>query len=345
MQILHIVPDNRLGGIYTYIERFANYKKKNFKHYIFNGQPKLKNLNYFGIKPFNLRKFFSYLIIFDLIFNSPIYIFYLFRTNKVFFHSPFFIFHHLLAILLGKKSYLLLHDFNIIYPIKIIFIISNPKNIYCASEVLIRKFKFLKNARVLHPYYSDYDLFKLNKNKPLNFEKKSNIIFLGNVNKVKQIKKFSVLFEDIIKKNNLKLRLDIFGEIIDFESYKNIKRLNKNIVKINKSIKHSKVNILLKKYKFIVIPSQSEVFPIVYYEALNANVIPIVNDIDFFRITSSSVDCHFFNINSSFSLTSTIKWADQLNESDYIKYINILKFEFMEYYKRQSKYLDDLLEF
>ena len=345
MQILHIVPDNRLGGIYTYIARISNYKKKKIKHYIFNGQPKLKDLNYFGIKPFNFRKYFSFLIIFDLIINTPLYVFYLFRSNKVFFHSPFFIFHHLLAILLGKKSYLLLHDFNILYPIKIIFIFSNPKNIYCASEVLIRKFKFLKNAKVLNPYYSDYDLFKLKENKTFNFEKKSNIFFLGNINKVKKIKEFSVLFENIIKNNNLNLRLDIFGEIIDFESYKNIKNLNKNIVRINKAIKHSQVNSILKKYKFIVIPSESEVFPIVYYEALKANVIPIVNDIDFFRLTSSSLHCHFFNIKSSHTLNSTIRWAEQLNEFEKIKYIKILKFEFIEYYKRQTKYLENILEF
>ena len=41
-KIIHIVPENRLGGIFTYIQRLTFYNRDNYEHYLFRSQPKLK---------------------------------------------------------------------------------------------------------------------------------------------------------------------------------------------------------------------------------------------------------------------------------------------------------------
>ena len=157
-KIIHIVPENRLGGIFTYIQRLTFYKRDNYEHYLFRSQPKLKGLFYYDFKPFNLRKYFSSLIVFDLLLNTPLYTFKIFKSNQVVFHTPFLIFHHILFLLMRKDSYLIFHDFNIPHPIEIIIKVFKPKNIYCASEVLKKKFDCLTYAGILYPFYTEHDL-------------------------------------------------------------------------------------------------------------------------------------------------------------------------------------------
>ena len=181
-----------------------------------------------------------------MILNTPQYFYTILNSNKVFFHTPFLIFHHLLTLALGKDSYLILHDFNIPYPLKIIFQILKPKNIFCASEVLIRKFRFLSYAIILIPYYSSKEISNLIENNAFEFKNKANIIFLGNINQVKQIGKFSILFNDYARNNKSSLNLSIYGEVVHKDIYYEISNLNSEIIKINKAIPHDQVNNILK---------------------------------------------------------------------------------------------------
>ena len=66
-KIINNIPETRLGGIFTYIQRLTFYKNNRYEHFLFKGQPKLKNLFYFNLKPLNIRKYFSSLIIFDFL--------------------------------------------------------------------------------------------------------------------------------------------------------------------------------------------------------------------------------------------------------------------------------------
>ena len=333
-KIIHIVPENRLGGIFTYIQRLTFYERDNHKHFLFKDQPKLKGLFYYNFNTFNLRKYFSYLIVLDLIFNTPLYTLKIFRSNKVFFHTPFMIFHHILFLLIGKDSYLIIHDFNIPFLIEIIIKFFKPKNIYCASEVLKKNFQYLNFVGILYPFYTEQDLKILLNYKSINFEKKENLIFLGNINKVKQISEFCILFENYLKNIKPGLKLSIFGQIIDRKIYYKIKNLNSDSISIFNPIPHSKINNILEKYKFIIIPSESEVFPIIYYESLKANLIPLVNNIDFFRLTSGDCGRHIFNLNNYQSVISTFIWANNLDYDEYTRYINKLKSNFYSFYSR-----------
>ena len=344
-KIIHIVPETRLGGIFTYIQRLTFYKKNSYEHYLFKGQPKLKGLFYYNSKPFNLRKYFSLLIVFDLLFNTPLYTLKIFKSNQVIFHTPFMIFHHILFSLIRKNVYLIFHDFNIPFPIKIIIKLFKPKNIFCASEVLKKNFKYLNFVGILHPFYNEKDLKILLNYKSVDFKKKENIIFLGNINRVKQIGEFCILFENYLKNIGNGLKLSIFGQIVDRKIYNSILNLNSEAIRIFNPIDHSKVNKMLMSYRFIVIPSESEVFPIIYYESLKANLIPLVNNIDFFRITAGGCNKHIFNINNSKSVISTFIWANNLEYDEYISYINKLKFNFYSFYKANNNEIRKVLDY
>ena len=338
----HIVPDLRLGGIFIYIKMLAMHSNPKTYNFIFKGQPNLEGLCYLGFKPFNFRNKYSPFIILDLILNTPQYVYSIFNSNKVFFHTPFLIFHHLLTLSLGKDSYLILHDYFIPYPLRIIFQILKPKNIFCASEVLIRKFRFLSDAKILIPYYSSKEISNLLENNAFEFKNKANIIFLGNINRVKQIGKFSILFNNYERNYKSSLNLSIYGEVVHKNIYYEISNLNSEIIKINKAIPHDQVNNILKKFKFIVIPSKSEVFPLVYFEALKANVIPLVNNIDFFNIVAGEYKNHIFDINEYKTFNKVFLWAKNLDNNAYKSYILSLKKEFVKYYKMHRKSLNTL---
>ena len=342
-KILHIVPDNRIGGIFIYIKRLCNYNRQNNDHYIFSGQPKLDLLNYINYKPLNIRRYKSFLIIVDLIFNTPAYIIQIMNSEKIFFHTPFLIIHHFFALLLKKDSYLIFHDFNFLFPLKLIIIFLKPRNTFCASEVLKNNLKFLDFTNILPPYYSAKELDQLIKDKESKLSSKSNIIFLGNINKVKQIYEFSEIFIKSIKKRNIKINLSIYGEIVHMNVFKKILNLKSSFIKINKKIPHSSTYSTLRNYKFIVMPSKSEVFPIVYFEALQAGVIPIVNNIDFFLLVSNKNNSHIFSLDSPHTIEKVIMWANNLNDDEYLNYLNILKAEFRSYYEKFSGELKSIL--
>ena len=97
------------------------------------------------------------------------------------------------------------------------------------------------------------------------------------------------------------------------------------------------------QYRFIVIPSKSEVFPLVYFEALRANVIPLVNDIDFFKLVSQEYNKHIFNMNDYKTIKKVLDWANNLEEDKYKDYIFKLKLKFLEYYKKNSKNIKDII--
>ena len=103
-----------------------------------------------------------------------------------------------------------------------------------------------------------------------------------------------------------------------------------------------KVNYYLKDSKFLVIPSKSEVFPLVYYEALKA-IDAIVNNIDFFKLVSKSNNDHIFCIEDPLTIKKVITWANNLNEKNYQLYLNSLKKEFLIYYKKFSSNLNSII--
>ena len=335
-KVLHIVPENRLGGIFTYIQRMSSYKKNSQVHFIFKNQPNIQNLDKVQFPTINLRQFKSYLIIIDLVINSPIYIFSILNSDKIYFHTPFMIIHHIFALLIKKESRLIIHDFNIVKIIEVLIKIIKPKNTFCVSEVLIRKYSYLKFSKILPPIYGDYDLKLLKKNK-FNFHKKADFIFLGNLNRVKQIDIFSKIFFNYINNHNLDMNLFIYGKIIHREIFNKLNKLQTNKIFVKDLVPPNQVNTILKKYKFIVIPSESEVFPMVYFEALKANTIPLVNDIDFFRLVSSNQNDHIFRISDSNNVYKVLNWANNLSERVYLDYIKNLKNQFILYYSESFK--------
>ena len=175
IKTLHIVPEIRFGGIFIYIQMFAK-GNNNSAQFIFSGQPSLNGIYYLGKKPYNFRSYSPFFIIIDLILNTFQYSYSSLISKKVFLHTPFLIFHHLFFLLLRQESYLILHDFNIPFPLRIIFKILKPDNVFCVSEVLYKKFKFLSYTKVLTPYYSSEELYDFLENMNLDFPK-NNIIF------------------------------------------------------------------------------------------------------------------------------------------------------------------------
>ena len=335
-KVLHIVPENRFGGIFTYIERMSSYKKNSQVHFIFKNQPNIQNLHKVQFPTINLRQFKSYLIIIDLLINSPIYIFSILNSDKIYFHTPFMIIHHIFALLIKKESRLIIHDFNIVKIIEILIKIIKPKNTFCVSEVLIRKYSYLQFSKILPPIYGNYDLKLLEKNK-FNFHKKADLIFLGNLNRVKQIDIFAKIFFNYINNHNLDINLFIYGKTINKEIFNKLNKLQTNKIFVKDLVPHNKVIAILKEYKFIVIPSESEVFPMVYFEALKANTIPLVNDIDFFRLVSSNQNDHIFRITDSNNVYKVLNWANNLSEKIYMDYIKNLKNQFILYYSESFK--------
>ncbi len=339
-KVFHIVPDNRLGGIFIYIERLSLNSSRDHKHFIFKGQPDLNGVYKKGKKPINLRKYYSLLILIDLIINSPLYLLQILSNEKIFFHTPFLLIHHLFSLLLGKDSYLVLHDYNINKILQILLKRLKPKNVFCASQVLIDHFQLYDFVEVLPPFYSEFDLSNLLQTNIEDFNNKGNIIFLGNINKVKQISNFCISFNNFMKNNDL--TLSIYGDIIHKEIYNQIVQLNSDSIFIYNSIPHDQVHDLLRGFKFLLIPSESEVFPIVYFEALNANLIPLVNDIPFFRMVSGDAENHIFQLNRSETIRRTLCWAKNLTFQDYLNYILNLKSNFASYYKGNSSNLKKL---
>ena len=97
--------------------------------------------------------------------------------------------------------------------------------------------------------------------------------------------------------------------------------------------------------KYSLYHIQSLRFSIIYYESLKANLIPLVNNIDFFRITSGDCDKHIFNLNNYQSVISTFLWANNLDYDEYTRYINKLKLNFYSFYKKNNNQIKKLLDY
>ena len=331
----HLVPEKRLGGIFVYINRLAG-NKSNYKHYLFKGQPYLSNLSYYRISTLHLRIYKSYLIILDLIINAIPYLIFGLKSNKIFCHTPFLIFYHLLFLALGKKSFLVLHDYNIPFVLKFIMKASKPENVFCASSSLISSYPWLCFAKVLPPYYTPDELLDFSVKALTCFSSKRDFIFLGNLNHVKQIAPFSYYFNEFFKESQFDSYLHLHGNIISNKVYNSILSLDTKRIKILSPLPNNHVIDHLRNFKFIIIPSESEVFPLVYFEALFSGVIPLVNNIDFFKSVSFPYPKHIFSMNEINSIYRVLEWSMQLDSQNYKNYLYRLKDSFLAYYSNYN---------
>ena len=327
-KIAHIVPETRYGGIFRYIELETS-SNPSAKSYLFSNQPRLPGLNYFPYNVICLRIIYSPLILVDLLLNTVSYVLLAMNVNEIHLHSSFCVFHHLLFRFFGINSYLYIHDYNI--PRIFYFFLFLSKRLYVVSPALQKDFpRLFKHSKVKPPHYELDNVQSLTSYSYRPLTDPRTIIF-RNINKVKQISQYaSQLFSHSLTGDH-KFKLDIYGTQISTDTVRIIKSLHCDDIKLIDPVIPSLIDKVLINYNFLVIPSHSEVFPLVYYESLRNGVIPLVNNISFFSLCTS-LRSHIFDINDPVSFKLTHEWALSLSKSSYITYHQQLLSDFSDFY-------------
>lgn len=328
-KIVHIVPETRYGGIFRYIE-LQSHKIPSVESFVFVNQPKLSGLRHFPLRVSCLRIHYSPLILVDLLLNTIPYLYASINVDEIHCHTSFSVFHHLLFRLFGLNSRLYIHDYNI--PRFLYFFLSLSRKLYVVSPALKTDFPLLfQDARIMPPYYS-LNLPKSSfTNKYMPLKTPCKLIFLGNINKVKQISQYASQLHQYSLANSRNFCLDIYGSRISEDVVRSLQNLPSDYIHLMHPIPPQSVDKVLINYNFIVIPSKSEVFPLVYFESLKNGLIPLVNNLSFFHLCTS-LRLHIFDLNDPVSFKTTHEWALSLTECSFITYHQQLYWEFVEFY-------------
>lgn len=163
------------------------------------------------------------------------------------------------------------------------------------------------------------------------------MIFLSRINPMKNLD----FLLNRLKNIKSKFFLDIYGPIDDKVYWEKCKTLIKGLpsnikVSYKGAIHSSRVNKIIMKYSFFILPTRGESFGHVIYESLAAGTPVIISN----KTPWSHKQSNFLNI---ISLTNIKKWENQLEaKSRYSKQkiINISEsaYKFTKTYSRDKKF-------
>lgn len=195
-------------------------------------------------------------------------------------------------------------------------IIVNSNN---EKKNLLNKISALKKISII-PHGVNIEknfLPKKNLNKDLKF------VFFSRIHKSKNLQVLVSLWEQSLYLK--KFKLDIFGEIQDLNYFTKINEIIKKNININYlgPIK-KKIQSKLSKYDVFILPSKSENFGLVIYEALSAGLFLILNR----NLKKKDLALSLFSKNIDFNLKTLEK--NIFNISNFKKKIKSLS------YKRKS---------
>jgi len=272
------------GGVLSSVLNIVNFLLKKNRIHIFAGKDdfkipeklsKQKNLKFtfFSIKHHGFLKVpnynfnFEVLNNFDLIWFNGAYMGWnkiAKKLNKKYVYTPHGGFSNLLNVdifRLLRRFFLFFSEYNLIKNAKYVQALSN-------SEFLFLRKINLKTVQI--PNY----IFK--KKRKIKIKNKKNFCYIGRLDPSKNIPFLIKLSE------KSKINIDYYGYFtksapVNYQNFlKNSVSFSKNYYGSYKDEK--KLSQILQKYNYMILPSKWEGMPIVIYEAIENNVIPVVSN-------------------------------------------------------------------
>jgi glycosyltransferase involved in cell wall biosynthesis len=150
-------------------------------------------------------------------------------------------------------------------------IIKRSKYIHCITgkEYSFLKRIFPKKTLFLPNYIYDDSIKHISKKKIGDF------VYVGRLDPQKNI----LFLLQVMK--NMNIKVDIFGFFWKSSKEKYKKNILSNKYFINSfkgELKHSEVKKCLKKYRYLILPSKFDGLPVIIFEAIESNIIPIISD-------------------------------------------------------------------
>jgi len=344
-RFLHLTIDSRYGGVYRFIENWAEGEDDNINliHCTFNYQNSICNKIFrYRNNPSNLREQSGYLLVIDLILNFPLYLKYSLSSDFIILHSTFLFPIAIFLNLFNKRSIIISHDFNNPLIIRIIINILFNSKIICVAPWLKDFFKLSSKSSIIKNIFDTHNNIKVflpvsrsyldsTLIKNFSFNKIENniisFVYVGSLSPVKGIEDFIKL----IGNKFYRVNLNIIG--------KRLERYTKNFSPITDDVNlnfygeifsNEIKNQIVDKANFAIIPSRSEVFPFVYSEYIRYGIIPICTYLDAFVKVTKLTD-HIYERGNQKSLIKVLDWAYNLDEISYKKYVDKLNQDFYDF--------------
>lgn len=196
-------------------------------------------------------------------------------------------------------------------------ILKYSKHIHCITGKeynLLKKFLPKKTLFLPNYIYTDFKIAISNK-------KIGDFVYVGRLDPQKNI--FFLL--EIMKK--MCIKIDIFGFFwkSSDDIYKKNILSNKYFNKFFKGeLKHSEVRKTLENYRYLILPSRFDGLPIIIFEAIESNIIPIISDQ---ILLPTYIDNYIPKIKIN-DISQSIEFLDKyrnINDKDYDKLLKKLK--------------------
>ena len=272
------------GGVYSVIKNYTNFLIKNHEVSILGARSQSNDYQNEFDKNVN---FLFYDLKYSLLFKKPIH-----NINKnilnsfdiIWFHGAYMNWGSLIADSInfriiytphGGYNFINLGFLRIIRRLSFfadeLKIIKHSKNIHCITG---REYDFLKRFFSTKTLFLPNYIFKDLKTRTSR-KKIGDFVYVGRLDPPKNI----LFLLEVMKKMNI--NIDIFGFFwkSSNENYKKDVQSNKYFIKSFKGeLKNSDVKNNLQNYRYLILPSKFDGLPVIIFEAVESNIIPIISD-------------------------------------------------------------------